>query len=131
MTDDIESYWKDIKVTHGDVQEGPTSKSWLQEELDLEVSRKSVCDHIDPTKIEGYRISEEARYLLEDPVDGDTYCDHQGEHCFIFRPPWYKLHRWIWWLFITGGIVSSYEWTHTRIDGKIFKAYRRKRERPG
>jgi hypothetical protein len=127
MPDDIESYWEGIRPPRDKPKEEapkPSGTWWSDTVI-------THCDHIDPTKIEGYRISEEARYLLEDPVDGDTYCDHQGEHCFIFRPPWYKLHRWIWWLFITGGIVSFYEWTHTRIDGKIFKAYRRKREWSG
>lgn len=132
MTDDIESYWKDIKVPREGAQEKSPSKSWLQEELDLEASRrKSVCDHIDPTKIEGWRISEEALYLLEEPVDGATASDYQGERCVVFKPPWYKFHRWIWWLFITGGFLSPYEWTLTVIDLKVHKAYRRRREWPG
>jgi hypothetical protein len=115
MPDDIESYWEGLRPPR-----------------DPECTHKgSVCDHIDPTKIEGYRISEEALYLLENPADGAAYSDYQGEHCNLFKPPWYKLHRWIWWLFISGGVFSSYEWTHTRIDEKIFKAYRRKREWPG
>lgn len=116
MTDDIESYWECLRPPRKPGKDPP---------------KGSVCDHIDPTKIEGYHISEDALYLLEDPVDGATASDYQGESCVVFRPRWYKLHRWVWWLFITGGLLSSYEWTFTVIDLKVYKAYRRRREWPG
>jgi hypothetical protein len=116
MTDDIESYWEGLRPPRKPGKDPP---------------KGSVCDHIDPTKIEGYHISEDALYLLEDPVDGATASDYQGESCVVFRPRWYKLHRWVWWLFITGGLLSSYEWTFTVIDLKVHKAYRRRREWPG
>ena len=112
--DDIESYWEGIRPPR-----------------DPETPHKcSFCDHIDPTRIEGYSTSKESLYLLEDPIDGEPTRDHLERECFIFKPPWYKLHRWFWWLFIVNGRFSSYIWTFTVIDGKIFKAYRRMQEPP-
>ena len=107
MPDDIESYWEGLRPPREPAKDPP---------------KVSVCDHIDPTKIEGYVIER----------DGDSAFDYQGEECRLFiNPKWYKLHRWFWWLFLTGGIFSTCEWTHAVVHGKIVKAYRRKREWPG
>ena len=109
MTDDIESYWEGLRPPREPGKEPP---------------KGSVCDHIDPTKIEGS--------VSQVLPDGSYTFDYQGEYCTVFNPKWYKLHRWFWWLFITGEFFSSYEWTHGRgQNGRVFKAYRRKREWPG
>jgi hypothetical protein len=42
MTDDIESYWEGLRPPRKPGKDPP---------------KGSVCDHIDPTKIEGYHIS--------------------------------------------------------------------------
>jgi hypothetical protein len=60
-----------------------------------------------------------------------TYLDFfTSEPVVLFNPPWYRIDRWLWWLFICGNSFSRFDWAWVSVgcDGhpKFVRAVKEK-----
>lgn len=58
--------------------------------------------------------------------DGDEAIDWMGRSVIIFDAPWYRIDRWIWWMFLCDGLFSRYEWSLIDMNGTPMRSYLRK-----
>lgn len=55
--------------------------------------------------------------------DGATLKDFYGKTVTLFKAPWYRVDRWIWWLFICGSGLSRFEWSLIDSNGQAIRGY--------